>query len=59
MARTKKVETRTCNVTGMKLPATEFYSNQTHSKVVDNFRRATGIPASRLQTFFNKLNQYA
>ena len=59
MARRKKIETRTCNVTGMELPTTEFYSNQSHSKVVDNFRRATGVPASRLQTFFNKLNQYA
>ena len=59
MARRTKTQTRTCNVTGMELPVTEFYSNQSHSKVVDNFRRATGIPASRLQTFFNKLNQYA
>jgi hypothetical protein len=59
MARTKRVQTRTCNVTGMELPITEFYSNQSHSKVVDNFRRATGVSASRMQTFFNKLNQYA
>ena len=59
MARRKKVETRTCNVTGQELPVTEFYSNQSHSKVVDNFRRSTGVPAARLQTFFNRLNQYA
>lgn len=59
MARTKRVQTRTCNVTGMEFPVTEFYSNQSHSKVVDNFRRATGVSASRMQTFFNKLNQYA
>ena len=59
MARRTKTQTRTCNVTGMELPVTEFYSNQSHSKVVDNFRRVTGVPASRLQTFFNKLNQYA
>lgn len=59
MARKQKVQMRTCNVTGMELPVTEFYSNQSHSKVVDNFRRATGVPASRLQTFFNRLNQYA
>lgn len=59
MATRKKVEMRTCNVTGQLLPVTEFYSNQSHSKVVDNFRRATGVPAARLQTFFNRLNQYA
>jgi len=59
MAKTRKTETKTCNVTGMELPMTEFYSRQSHSKVVDNFRRATGVPTSRLQTFFNRLNQYA
>lgn len=59
MARAKKMQTRTCSVTGMDLPTTEFYSNQTHSKVVDNFRRATGVKTSRLQTLFNKLNAYA
>jgi hypothetical protein len=59
MARTRRTQTKTCNVTGMELPVTEFYSNQSHSKVVDNFRRATGVPTSRLQTFFNRLNQYA
>lgn len=59
MARRKNVQMRTCNVTGMELPITEFYSNQTHSKVVDNFRRATGVSGARLQKFFNKLNQYA
>jgi hypothetical protein len=59
MARKQKVQMRTCNVTGMELPTTEFYSNQSHSKVVDNFRRATGVPASRLQIFFNRLKQYA
>jgi hypothetical protein len=59
MAKTRETETKTCNVTGMELPMTEFYSKQSHSKVVDNFRRATGVPVSRLQTFFNRLNQYA
>ena len=38
MARKQKVQMRTCNVTGMELRTTEFYSNQSHSKVVDNFR---------------------
>ena len=59
MARTRKQQMKVCSVTGMELPTTEFYSNQSHSKVVDNFRRSTGVPAYRLQTFFNKLNQYA
>lgn len=45
-----------CSVTGIEMPITEFYNNQSHSKKIDNFRRTTGIPVLRLRKLFNSLN---
>jgi len=55
MARLKK---RVCSVTGMKTKESNFYTNQTHVKAVDNLRRATGANKVQLQRMFNQLNTY-
>ena len=45
-----------CSVTGIEMPITKFYNNQSHSKKIDNFRRVTGISVLRLRKLFNSLN---
>lgn len=62
MARTKKITTKQCAMTGMNFPVTEFYVNNStkdglhpYSKKADNFRRRTGISANDLRTMFNNL----
>jgi hypothetical protein len=62
MARTRKVTTKQCAMTGMNFPVTEFYVNNStkdglhpYSKKADNFRRRTGMNANDLRTMFNNL----
>jgi len=50
--------TRTCTVTGIKTKSTNFYSNQTHVKAVDNIRRLTGANKDQLRRMFNQINSY-
>ena len=62
MARTRKITTKECAMTGMNFPVTEFYVNNStkdglhpYSKKADNFRRRTGVSANDLRTMFNNL----
>jgi hypothetical protein len=55
MARSRK---RVCTVTGMKTNESNFYTNQTHVKAVDNVRRTTGATKEQLTRMFNQLNTY-
>ena len=55
MARTRK---RTCNVSGVKTSENNFYKGHTHTKAVDNLRRATGATKKQMQTMFNQINTY-
>jgi hypothetical protein len=55
MARRKL---RTCDVTGMKTDANNFYSKQNHVKAVDNLRRVTGASKDQLKRMFNQLSTY-
>ena len=55
MARTRK---RICTVTGLETSVNNFYTNQTHVKAVDNFRRTTGAKKFQLQRMFNQINNY-
>tara|TARA_R100001163_G_scaffold53002_1_gene40365 strand:- start:265 stop:432 length:168 start_codon:yes stop_codon:yes gene_type:complete len=55
MARTRK---RICTVTGLETSVNNFYTNQTHVKAVDNFRRTTGVSKDQLQRMFNQVNAY-
>lgn len=49
---------KTCNVTGIKTAASNFYGNQRHVKAVDNLRRLTGANRKQLTRMFNQLNTY-
>tara|TARA_R100000951_G_scaffold53951_1_gene45425 strand:- start:226 stop:393 length:168 start_codon:yes stop_codon:yes gene_type:complete len=55
MARSRK---RVCTVTGMETKESNFYTNQTHVKAVDNIRRTTGATKGQLTRMFNQLNTY-
>ena len=55
MARTKS---RVCDVTGLKTSETNFYTNQSHVKAVDNIRRMTSASKEQLQRMFNQINNY-
>ena len=55
MARSRK---RVCTATGMKTNESNFYTNQTHVKAVDNVRRTTGATKEQLTRMFNQLNTY-
>jgi|TARA_Y100000589_G_C26924459_1_gene535774 hypothetical protein len=59
MARTRKMQTKVCSVTGLETSVNNFYKNQNHLKAVDNFRRVTGANKEQLQRMFNQINQYA
>ena len=59
MARTRKMQTKVCSVTGLETSVNNFYKNQNHLKAVDNFRRVTGAKKEQLQRMFNQINQYA
>lgn len=52
--------TKTCSVSGLKLPTTEFYANKTqqdslhpYCKEVDNYRRVTDFSVPQLRKAFN------
>jgi len=57
MARTKIAEKsmRTCSVTGLERPETDFYRNQSHLKAVDNLRRSTGATKNQMARFYQAL----
>ena len=62
MARTRKVTTKQCAMTGMNFPVTEFYANKStndglhpYSKKADNFRRRTGVNSNDLRIMFTNL----
>ena len=57
MGRTKM---KTCTISGKKFAAntTNFYSNQTHVKAIDNIRRNTDATKDQLTRMFNQLNNY-
>ena len=58
MARTRKLQTKVCTVTGLETSLNNFYKNQNHLKAVDNFRRTTGASKTQLQRMFIQINQY-
>ena len=49
---------RTCDVTGIKTKANNFYKNQSHLKAVDNIRRNTNVTKEQLTRMFNQINNY-
>jgi len=55
MARTRK---RVCDVTGVNTSENNFYSNQSHTKAVDNLRRSTGATKDQMRRMFNTINTY-
>ena len=55
MARTRK---RKCDVTGVTTSENNFYSNQSHTKAVDNLRRSTGATKNQMRRMFNQVNTY-
>ena len=59
MARTRKMQTRVCSVTGLETSVNNFYKNQNHLKAVDNLRRTTNATKDQLARMFNQINQYA
>ena len=58
MARTRKNQMKVCSVTGLETSINNFYTNQSHVKAVDNFRRTTGAKKFQLQRMFNQINNY-
>jgi len=46
---------RTCSVTGLERPETDFYRNQSHLKAVDNLRRSTGATKNQMARFYQAL----
>ena len=58
MARTRKMQTRVCSVTGLETSVNNFYKNQNHLKAVDNLRRNTNATKEQLARMFNQINQY-
>ena len=55
MARTKQ---KTCSVSGVKTSEKNFYSNQNHTKAVDNLRRNTSATKEQITRMFNQINNY-
>ena len=49
---------KTCDVTGIKTSADNFYKNQSHLKAVDNIRRSTNVTKKQLKRMFNQINNY-
>ena len=59
MARTRKMQTKVCSVTGLETSVNNFYKNQNHLKAVDNLRRTTTATKDQLARMFNQINNYA
>ena len=58
MAKTRKNQTKVCTVSGISTSINNFYSNQNHTKAVDNLRRNTGATKQQITRMFNQVNQY-
>ena len=58
MTRNRKNQLKVCSVTGLETSINNFYTNQSHVKAVDNFRRTTGAKKFQLQRMFNQVNAY-
>ena len=56
MTRNRKNQLKVCSVTGLETSINNFYTNQSHVKAVDNFRRTTGAKKFQLQRMFNQIN---
>ena len=53
MGRQRK---KTCDVTGVTTNTDNFYSKQSHLKVVDNLRRSSGATKDQMRRMFNQLS---
>jgi len=53
MGRTTK---KTCDVSGITTSSNNFYSKQSHLKVVDNLRRSSGATKEQMKRMFNQLS---
>ena len=49
---------KVCSVTGIRTSIENFYSNQNHTKAVDNLRRNTSATKAQLTRMFNQINNY-
>jgi len=56
--RLTRKNSRVCDVTGIRTTNSNFYSNQSHVKAVDNFRRSTGANKEQMKRMFNQINSY-
>jgi len=57
MARVRK-QMRLCTVSGIKTNVDNFYTNQNHTKAVDNLRRNSGATKDQITRMFNQVNAY-
>jgi hypothetical protein len=53
MGKTMK---KTCDVSGVTTNSNNFYSKQSHLKIVDNLRRTSGATKEQMRRMFNQLN---
>jgi hypothetical protein len=51
-----KTTKKTCDVSGITTNSNNFYSNQSHLKVVDNLRRSSGATKEQMKRMFNQLS---
>lgn len=56
--RLTRKNSRVCDVTGIRTANDNFYTNQSHVKAVDNFRRSTGATKGQLRNMFNQIQSY-
>jgi len=54
MGRTTK---KTCDVSGVTTNSNNFYSKQSHLKIVDNLRRSSGATKDQMKNMFNQLSK--
>ena len=55
MARTRK---QICTVSGVNTSVNNFYTNQNHTKAVDNLRRNSGATKDQITRMFNQVKTY-
>ena len=46
---------KTCDVSGITTSSKNFYSKQSHLKIVDNLRRASDATKEKMRRMFNQL----
>ena len=51
-----KTTKKTCDVSGITTSSNNFYSKQSHLKVVDNLRRSSGATKEQMKRMFNQLS---